>query len=303
MKYLVLLIVCFSWLAHPLSQPLAQEQYHDYDFKSSLKTYTELFTQSPQSVHLALKTAELVFLVEGRTPAIKLLRDFLEKQKRTLSPQEAQEIQRKIIVFSNRFLLEEAQTHYLQAELKTKLKDWKAGLAPITQAAALEPGNLKVLLLKSEIEQRVGLPHPAYQSLKEAYWIDPQSEKIVDRLSEAHIFHGHYDAVCELLEKNGRTALSNRNKLALAVAKWELGKKSEGQKLVEELMRNKKQDMSQHPALIWMVYRIQFENSPDSIESKSALKTFRKSAHPNEKLLLDGWDPYRLASQLAQLTQ
>jgi len=288
------LLLGFMAFASESTPREAKALFQNYEFKRSLAAWMELHQKSPGNWDYVKNVADLQLLLEGRANALETLRGFLGQQNKVLSPLQKQEVLKKIIELSELFLKEEAQTHYLQALSKAKLNEWNASLSPVTQAAALEPDNLKLLTLKHEIEKKTGLHDQAYETLKNIRMIDPLSIKPMERLAEAHIFHGKYLEAKSLLEQSDRASLSNRGKLALAVSLLESGDREEAQELIEPMVQNKKMELSQHPVTLWMAYRLALEDDPKSKETQMALKTFLTSSSETPRVLIDGWDPYRI---------
>jgi protein subunit release factor A len=91
--------------------------------------------------------------------------------------------------------------------------------------------------------------------------------------------------------------------MALGVSLWESGKKEEAHSLITEVSQYKKSELSHHPVILWMQYRIALEQSPESQETRAALKTFLKSSSDQERILIDGWDPYRVTDHRVTLAK
>jgi predicted Zn-dependent protease len=239
------------------------------------------------------------FLLQGRTQAIEGLRAFLKKNEKVLSVNQVQEIQKKIIELSETFISEEGQVNYLQALSKVNLKEFSSSLPALKHSIQIEPGNLKILILKAEVEKELGFSTDSYQTLKEAFRIDPFSQKTRERLVEAHVFHGKFLEAKALLED--RENISAREKLALAVSDFELGDKENSQVLINDLLRSKKPEFSQHPVTLWMALRSDLETSPLSQETRKELRKLLQASSLKDSYLIDGWDPYRLGTQLESL--
>jgi hypothetical protein len=52
-----------------------------------------------------------------------------------------------------------------------------------------------------------------------------------------------------------------------------------------------------------MLYRIALEQSPDSQDAPTALKAFLKASGDKERVLIDGWDPYRVTDHRVTLAK
>jgi len=303
MKPIFILLFGLGAAAIGASKQQAEILFQKYEFKKSLAEWTELHTKFPQNWDYAKHVAQLQLLLEGRPKAYETLRKFLAQKDGGLVADHKNEVLKQIIEISETFLSEEAQSHYLQALSKTNLKEWNASLAPINQAAALEPENLKILFLKYEIEKHLALYTQAYETLKAIQKIDSVSIKTKERLAESHIYHGKFSDAETLLESIDPETLSNRGKTALAVSLWETGKKEEAQSLISEISQHKKLELSHHPVILWMLYRIDLEKSTDSYETRGALRNFLKSSTDKERVLIDGWDPYRLSDHRVVLAK
>jgi predicted Zn-dependent protease len=294
-----LLIPGLVFGAWDASAPLAEQQFSQHQFKDSLATWKNLLEQSPKNLSYAMKVAEMEFLLQGRTQAIEGLRAFLKKNEKVLSVNQVQEIQKKIIELSETFISEEGQVNYLQALSKVNLKEFSSSLPALKHSIQIEPGNLKILILKAEVEKELGFSTDSYQTLKEAFRIDPFSQKTRERLVEAHVFHGKFLEAKALLED--RENISAREKLALAVSDFELGDKENSQVLINDLLRSKKPEFSQHPVTLWMALRSDLETSPLSQETRKELRKLLQASSLKDSYLIDGWDPYRLGTQLESL--
>lgn len=295
----LILVPMGVFAAWDISPQTAEQQFSQHLFKDSLVTWKKLLEQSPKNFSYAIKVSEMEFLLQGRAQAIEVLRTFHKKNEKTLSPNQKQEIQNKIIDFSETFISEEGQANYLQALTKANLKEFSSSLPALNHASRIEPGNLKILNLKAEVEKELGYTSDSYQTLKEAFAIDPFSQKTRERLVEAHIFHGKFLEAKLVLEK--LESISPREKLALAACDFELGEKADSQKLIGELLRNKKSDLSYHPVTRWMALRNEMETLPLSKETRAELKKVLQASSDKKSYLVDGWDPYRLGSQMESL--
>jgi len=302
-RYLILglAVQCF---ALP-SKRLAEQRFQSQNYKKALETWTELLEDSPENSLYALKASELKFLLEGRGPALQLLKEFQEKNQKRLSLKEIQDLRKKTQELSKIFWSEEAQTFYLQALSKANLKDWTASHAAITQAVALEPGQMKILELKAEIEKSLGSHAAAFDSLSQLSILEPESLSVQEKLIESHIFHGRFQEAKTILDSlSKKQPPSFRIQLARAVCLWELGKKDESQEIVEELARKFKNTDSPLPApILWMLHRIESDKSDPSSEAKALLKAFKKLSTDETALWIDGWDPYRLAQYSTALSK
>lgn len=302
MRQLLILVSVLVTASAIASKHTAETLFKKEDFKKSLLAYLKLSEENPQDLTLLFKTSDLKLLLEGRVAAWDVLNNALKKYSKVLTHSQKQEIGKKKLEYSQVFISEEAQTHFLQALSKAKLKEWTAALSPIVQAASVEPGNLSVLNLKADIERELQNYGAAYTTLKEIAQINPQTEHLVERLAEAHIYHKHYLEAVELLKKDSLSSLTPRAKIALAVAHWELGNRDAAKKLIDELTRSKKSEWSQHPVTLWMLYRL--ENSEtESPQAALALKNFLKASSEKDKFLVDSWDPYQLALQIDTLAK
>ncbi|NBX76495.1 MAG: hypothetical protein EBQ92_08065 [Proteobacteria bacterium] len=298
MKPFFALLFGLAAIAAGASKQQAEAFFQKYEFKKSLAEWTELYRKFPNKWEYAKQVANLQLLLEGRPKAVETVRNFPSQQET--------EISKQIMELSEVFLSEEAQSHYLQALSKTNLNEWNASLSPIKQASALESDNLKILFLKYEIEKHLDLYDQAYETLKAIQKIDSFSIKTKERLAESHIYHGRFSEAESLLETIDRESLSSRGKLALGVSLWELGKKEKAESLIIEVSHLRKPELSHHPVTLWMLYRIASEESEDSQKSqdaKMALKVFLKSSGDEERLLIDGWDPYRLTDHRVALAR
>lgn len=289
--------------ASEISSKQAEIFFQNYEFKKALTSWRELNQKSPKNWNYVEHVADLELLLEGRSKAQETLRSFLNQEQKTLSPFQKQEVAKKIIALSEVFLKEEAQSNYLQAVSKTKLKEWNASQAPVTQAAALEPDNVKILSLKYEIEKNLGLHDQAYESLKALQNIDTLSTKTRERLAESHFFHGRFSEAKLLLEQIDKSALSARSRLALAASMWELGEKDEAQEIVDQISLNKRLELSQHPVIFWLQYKKLADEPSESKAAQAALKLFLKASAEPERVLIDGWDPYRISYHRTTLTK
>ncbi|NBX93286.1 MAG: hypothetical protein EB078_00910 [Proteobacteria bacterium] len=284
--FLVPSIIARAAALTEISVQTAESQYHQHQFKASLATWTELLRKSPKNLHYALKVSELKLLIEGRSPAISFLKDYMKRMEKVLSLAQRKELQTKMIEWSEAFFSEEAQANYLQGLSKAKLREFSASLPALTQAALLEPGNLKILSLKAEIEKELGLNEASYQTLKEAFAIDPYSQRLREKLAESHIFHKHCPEVKILLEKE--SSFSPREKMAMAYCHLEAGDQEKAKELVEDLLQSRKSEWFAHPVTRWMAARLDLMPEP------------KKLFHPDiasKAYWVDGWDPYRIQTQ------
>ena len=302
-RYLILglAVQCF---ALP-SKRLAEQRFQNQNYKKALETWVELLEESPQNALYALKAAELKFLLEGRGPALQLLNEFQKKNQKKLSLKEIQELRKKTQELSRTFWSEEAQTFYLQAVSKANLKDWSASHAAITQALALEPGQIKILELKAEIEKSLGSHSAASETLSQLAVLEPESLIVQEKLIESHVFHGRFQEAKTVLDGlSKKTPLSFRAQLARAVCLWELGKKNESKEIVQHLARSLKSTEASLPApLLWMLHKIETDKPEPSSEAKAFGKSLKKVSVDEASLLIDGWDPYRLAEYTAALSK
>lgn len=300
-RFLVLVSVTLA-ITGIASKHSAETLFKKEEYKKSLAAYLKLAEETPQDLSLLLKTSDLKLLLEGRVAALDVLNSALKKYSKVLTQSQKQEIAKKKLEYSQVFISEEAQTHFLQALSKTKLKEWTAAFSPIVQAASVEPGNLIVLTLKADIERELQNYGAAYSTLKEIAQINPRTEHLLERLAEAHIYHKNYSEVVQLLGEESLQSLSPRAKLALAVAHWELGNEDPAKKLIEELTRQKKSEWSQHPVTLWMLYRLE-SSEPHNSEAETALKNFLKASSVKTKFLVESWDPYQIALQAGSLAK
>jgi len=303
MKAVFILLFGLVALATGASKQQAENLFQKYEFKKALSEWTELYRTFPNNWDYAKQVANLQLLLEGRPKAQETVRKFLTQQDNFLSSANKQEISKQIVELSEVFLSEEAQSHYLQALSKTNLKEWNSSLSPIKQASALESDNLKILSLKYEIEKYLDLHSQAYETLKSIQKLDSYSAKQKERLAESHIYHGKFSEAESLLETIDRGSLSSRSKMALGVSLWESGKKEEAESLIAEVSHLKKSDLAHHPVILWMLYRIALEQSPDSQDAPTALKAFLKASGDKERVLIDGWDPYRVTDHRVTLAK
>lgn len=286
MKVIIFLLSVSVAMATETPKQQADSFYRNYEFKKALAAWSELFEKSPTNWLYAKQVADLQFLLEGRAKAFETLRTFLPQKP---------EAAKKILELAEIFVSEEAQTHYLQALSKTQIKEWNSALSPVTQAAAIEPTNLKILSLKYDIEKKMELHAQALETLKAIHKIDTVTPKTIERLAESLIFHGKFSEAKALLETLDPIRTSNRAKMALAVSLWELNKKEEAQELLLEITQNKRAELAHHPVTLWMMYRLALDETGDSKETKSAHKVFLKASAEEDKVLVDGWDPYRIS--------
>ncbi|NBV51444.1 hypothetical protein EBR78_09555 [bacterium] len=302
MRQLLILISVLSAVPGIASKHSAETLFKKEEYKKSLSAYLKLAEETPQDLSLLFRTSDLKLLLEGRVAALELLNSILKKYSKLLTHSQKQEIAKKKLEYSQVFISEEAQTHFLQALSKTRLKEWTAAFSPIVQAASVEPGNLLVLNLKADIERELQNYGAAYTTLKEIAHINPRTEHLLERLAEAHIYHKNYSEAVQLLEEEPIASLSSRAKLALAVAHWELGNEDTAKKLIEELTRSKKSEWSQHPVTLWMLYRLE-SSEANSSQAKTALKNFLKASSDKTKILVESWDPYQMALQVDSLAK
>lgn len=287
----LLLLGTLAW-GSELTQK-ASQQLSEYRFKEALTSWKEIYQKTPHSLDAALRVSELQLLLEGRNAALDTLKAFQKKNRNNLSNSQKQEINEKLLEWNEMFLVEEAQINYLQALSKSELKKWSEGIHPITQAVALEPGNTKILSLKAEIEKQTGNISAYLNTLGNLQKTLPESEKLTDKVVEALVYQQQYAEVEKLLSKKDFLQLSLRSRVALIVSLWEMGKKEEADKLLSDLIRNRKSGPHSHPALSWMLARTR----------KDELRAFLDLGEHPQQLKVDGWDPYRLQEQVKTLTQ
>ena len=277
----------------------AEYYYSKYDYKQAYQLWGEVLNRQPSNLHALFRVCEMKVLFEGRMSCRDLALKFLETQGPTLGGEGRRSVREKIDEVSKVFLTDRGQSFFLQALAKTRKKDCNSAFPLLTQAASLEKGNVRILKEKLRCEKSSSLLDAFYETTKLAYESDPYDSEVAENLIELYIYHQEFDKIVALQKRDVDAPRSPRQRLAAAVAQYEKGNLKESLAGLQAILDQEKPG-NIHPEVWFTIGRIYAKKPELASEASTYLERFLSSMTRPEKLLIDGWDPYRAGEQGAE---
>jgi tetratricopeptide (TPR) repeat protein len=288
--------LCSASVLPPLSKA-AEYYYSKNDYKQAFQLWSEVYSQSPDSLEALLKVSQLKLLFEGHQAFYQVLKDFNQRKGKNISVSYWEMLQSYIIDSQNRFLKDESQSLYYQAAARIKLGDLGQALTLLNQAESIEKGNLRILESKSQCEKRLGLENKYYETLKIARDLGATTSSWSEVLLEAYYHFRDYVGVTDWYQENKRKTLTSRQKLVCSMALIETGEIKQANSLLMEILETQPQD-GIHP-MVWFGLGRTLAGSKGTMPNAiQYLERFLVNAEHPESYWLDGWDPFRYQEHL-----
>lgn len=312
-KFLLFLAVCvfspsdFSFGAIDPVDGAAEYYFSHHDYKKSLGLWQESYKRNPLAFPNVLKLADLQVLIEGRAVARNTLLSHLSKHGSKVEPNHQTEIQTKLETMLTTFVSDEAQSAYLQAQIKMQYQDWNGALALLNQAANLEKENILVLRQRAKCELSLALYEKHYLSLKSIVDLFPFDLNTLTELMEAHYFHQSPKEVVTLYRSVPSTTNSFRQRMVYALALMDVGETSESMSTLKGMSEQQKEfskkNINLNPIVWYALGKNQVNQKEFHSEGMANLKHFLNSTSIPDGSQSKNWDPFRISEKVVEAQQ
>lgn len=237
---LSLFLLChnFSLALTPDGLTRAAEYYYSrQDYRQSLQLWSEVVRKQPGNSFGLVRLSELKLMIEGKKPAVDFLLSALQSKTHPLDSFSRDLVSKKLTRILSTFVLDEAQSFFLQARPKLNFNDCEGALSLLNQSLSLEPENILTLNEKARCERQLEQWSAFLSTSRSLYGLNPLENGSLDTYLAALLYFGDYEQITSLMNLSLLETSSRERKWIYALALVETKADAEAKILLDSLSK------------------------------------------------------------------